>query len=73
MIRQALKMSREKYVEVQIEKDQIVMILENSSGGIMKMELTPEDLEELTDLMMDCFYKAQQLKNQVGKEVTNVE
>lgn len=71
MIQQALKLSREKYIEVQMDKDQIVMVLENSSGGIMKMELTPEDLEELTNLMMDCFYKSRKMKNQVTKEVAN--
>lgn len=68
MIKQALKLSKEKLVAIEIEPRSIRMELENSSGAKLKMELSLDDLEELTDLMMDCFYKASQVQHQLRKE-----
>lgn len=74
MRRQQLNLSREKVLAVQIDGEEIILELENSSGAKMKMQLTLEDLEEISDLMVDSFYKAgiEARQSQVGKGVTMV-
>lgn len=72
MIRQEVKLSKGQSVALEIAPTETTLYIKQTKGSRSYfLELNLADLEELTDLMMDCFYKAQQLKNQVGKEVAN--
>lgn len=71
MTRQELKLSNGQQVSVQIEDGRNLLEVVNRSGIKVEVTLTLEDMEELSDLMTDSFYKAGRKKNKVGKGVHN--
>lgn len=72
MIRQELKLSKGQSVALEIEPKETLLYIKQTPGSRPYfIELTLKDLEELTDLMMDSFYKASQMENQIGEGVNN--
>jgi hypothetical protein len=71
MIRQEITLSNGQKVALEIGKDKTIMEVVNIYQTKVCLALTLEDIEELTDLFMDSFYKAQQIQNQPGKEVSH--
>lgn len=69
MINQGLNFKDDQKVSVAIDSIHTRIEVTNVFGSKTTIYLDVKEMEELTDLMMDCFYKAQKMKNQVREEV----
>lgn len=75
MIRQQVKLSNDQSVEVSIHEKSILIEVLAQDKTRVSFPLSLNDMEELTDLMIDSFYKAgiEALKSEVRNPTSEIE
>lgn len=67
-----LKLQHGGMIEIKTVGSLVLLQVQNKAGVIIEQEITVQDLEELADLSMDSFYKAQLETKKPREEVPHV-